>query len=302
MKNRTPFEVQTIQPLRLFLLVLGVLFVIEAIVMFGLPLLVPAESSVAYGAVVDACLLTAILAPMLWYLIVKPLQETASLRQKMLAFAFSAQEAERRRIARDLHDSLGQSLTSLLVGLRTIEESSLDQKVIEQVQELRRIGADTHDEVRRLARGLRPSLLDDLGLLPALERYLDEIAATHHIQTELIQNCKSTVRLPDEVETAAYRIVQEAMTNSIRHGAAARIQVELQCSPRNLMIKICDDGKGFDVASALKSGNSSSPFGLLSLQERAYLLGGEAKITSHPSAGTVVQVNIPLAPQEVVNG
>lgn len=302
MKNRTPFEVQTIQPLRLFLLVLGVLFVIESIVMFGLPLLVPAESSVAYGAVVDACLLTAILAPMLWYLIVKPLQETASLRQKMLAFAFSAQEAERRRIARDLHDSLGQSLTSLLVGLRTIEESSLDQKVIEQVQELRRIGADTHDEVRRLARGLRPSLLDDLGLLPALERYLDEIAAAHQVQTELSQNCKSTVRLPGEVETAAYRIVQEAITNAIRHGAATRIKIEFQCSPRNLMINICDDGKGFDVASAMNAISPSSPFGLLSVQERAFLLGGEARIISIPQAGTTVKVSIPLDQQEVAHG
>jgi len=301
MNNRAQFEVQTIQPLRLFLLVLGVLFVIESIVMFVLPLLVPAGSGVAYGAVVDACLLTVILAPMLWFLIVKPLQETASLRQKLLAFAFSAQEAERRRIARDLHDSLGQSLTSLLVGLRTIEESSLDQKVIEQVQVLRRIGADTHDEVRRLARGLRPSLLDDLGLLPALERYLDEIAATQHLPTELNQNCKTTERLPGEVETAAYRIVQEAVTNGIRHGGATHVRVEMQCSPNQLTISIHDDGKGFDVASAMKAINSSSPFGLLSLQERAFLLGGEARIVSSPDAGTMVQVNIPLAPQEVVN-
>lgn len=301
MKKRAQFEVQNIQPLRLFMLVLGVLFVIESIVMFLLPLLVPAGSGVAYGAVLDACLLTGILAPMLWFLIVKPLQETASLRQRLLAFAFSVQEAERRRIARDLHDSLGQSLTSLLVGLRTIEESSLDPKVIEQIQELRRIGADTHDDVRRLARGLRPSLLDDLGLLPALERYLDEIASTHHIQTELNQNCKTTVRLPDEVETAAYRIVQEAITNSIRHGGATLVRVDMQCNPQKLTIRIQDNGKGFDVSAAMKANNSSSPFGLLSLQERAFLLGGVASIISRPNIGTTIQVSIPLAPQEVLN-
>lgn len=248
MKTRTQLEIQTVQPLRLFLLILGVLFAIEAIVMFVLPLVVPAGSSVAAGAVVDACLLTAMLAPMLWFLIVKPLQETAVVRQKLLAFAFTAQEAERRRIARDLHDSLGQSLTSLLVGLRTIEESSQDLKVIEQVQELRRIGADTHDEVRRLARGLRPAILDDLGLFPALERYLDEVATTHHVQTELVQNCKSTIRLPGEVETAAYRIVQEAITNGIRHGGATQVKLEMNCSPYQLMINIHDNGKGFDVA------------------------------------------------------
>jgi signal transduction histidine kinase len=297
MPTRHDLELGRIRPLRLFLVILFVLFTIETLVMFGLPYLTPADSTVTFGAIIDACLLTIVLAPLLWFLIVKPLQKLAATRQRLLAIALSAQENERRRIARDLHDSLGQALTSLMVGLRTIEESSADEQVKSHIRELRRVGSDTHEEVRRLARGLRPAILDDMGLIPALERYLEDQSSAHHIEIKLESACQNQSRLPEGVETAVFRIVQEATTNAIRHGKAKHLRVNLSCNAGQLRIEIDDDGCGFDATSALKNDEANSPFGLLSIHERACLLGGEAKINSRPGSGTNIRVEIPLSPQ-----
>lgn len=296
MPTRHNLEFGKIRPLRLFLMILFVLFAIESVVMFALPHLTPADSTVTFGAIIDACLLTIVLAPMLWFWIIKPLQNLAATRQRLLALALSAQENERRRIARDLHDSLGQALTSLMVGLRTIEESSTEDGVKSHVRELRRIGSDTHEEVRRLARGLRPAILDDMGLVPALERYLEDLSIAHQIEAHLVPTCQQQSRLPEMVESSVFRIVQEAANNAIRHGNAKHLQVKLRCDSRQLEIEIIDDGSGFDAAFALKTDQSNSPFGLLSIHERACLLGGEAAIASCPGSGTKIRATIPLVP------
>ncbi len=294
MPTRQNLELGRIQPLRLFVIILFLLFTIEVLVMLVLPYLLPVSGNKLVEALIDACLLTGVLAPLLWYLIVKPLQKLAATRQRLLALALSAQESERGRIARDLHDSLGQSLTGLMIGLRTIEGTSQEESVQRQAHELRRIGSEMHDEVRRLARGLRPAVLDDLGLVPALERYVQDLAAAHQIEAKFERHCQEETKLADDVQTAVYRIVQEAATNAIRHGKARQVQVQLSCTPRELHIAICDDGAGFDVAKALRSSQESSPFGMLSIHERASLLGGEATITSRPDHGTQVRVHFPL--------
>ena len=153
-----------VNPRRLFLVVLGLIFGVEATVMLLLPVLLPKGASAPYTAIFDACLLTVMLAPLMWWLVIRPLRSLAETRTELLARVLSAQEEERGRIARDLHDGLGQSLTCLTVGLRAVEERSSDEAVRQHVQELRRIGSETHQEIRRLATGLRPSVLDDLGL------------------------------------------------------------------------------------------------------------------------------------------
>ena len=302
MPFRQHLEMGKIRPLRLFVIILVMLFTIEVIVMLLLPFLMPAKGASTIGALVDACLLTSVLAPLLWYLIIKPLQRLAATRQRLLALTLSAQENERGRIARDLHDSLGQSLTSLMIGLRTIEESSTEQHVQAQARELRRLGNDTHVEVRRLARGLRPAVLDDLGLVPALERYAEDLCSSIQISAIFECDCPDSVKLPEQVQTAVYRIVQEAATNAIRHGKAKSLHIKLGCDPRRLRVDIVDDGLGFDVASALKTDQASSPFGLLSIYERAGLLGGEVVIDSQSGQGTRVRVQIPLEPAEPKNG
>lgn len=302
MPTRNNLEFGKVRPLRLFLVILAVLFTIEAIVMFTLPFIIPPESTVSLGAVIDACLLTAVLAPLLWFLIIRPLQNLAATRQRLLAQALSAQENERRRIARDLHDSLGQAITSLMVGLRVIEESSTQPEVQAQVRELRRIGSETHDDVRRLARGLRPAILDDAGLLPALERYLQELGVSHQFETSLDAECHEDSRFSENVETSLFRIVQEAATNAIRHGKAKHLRVKLRCDSNNLYVDVEDDGCGFNVASSLKANHMNSPFGLLSIHERACLLGGEAFVSSRPGGGTHIHVKIPLPAPEALHG
>lgn len=275
------------------MIILLLLFSIEVLVMLVLPHLLQQDDAKILEAVIDACLLTGVLAPLLWYLIVKPLQKLAATRQRLLALTLSAHESERRRIARDLHDGIGQSLTGLMIGLKTMEGLSGKESVQQQAQELRRIGSEMHEEIRRLARGLRPAVLDDLGLVPALERLVEDLATTHRIDAKLERDCEEGAKLPDDVQTAVYRIVQEAATNAVRHGKAQRVQVRLTCSPRELTISISDDGTGFDVANALRTDQESSPFGLLSIHERAGLLNGEAVITSRPGHGTRVRVTIP---------
>lgn len=302
MPTRQNLELGVIRPLRLYMFILFVLFTIEILVMLVLPYLTPANSDSAVTALIDASLLTGVLAPLLWYLIVKPLQKLAATRQRLLALTLTAQENERRRIARDLHDSLGQALTSLMIGLRTIEESSSDQNVQSQALGLRRIGSDMHDEVRRLARGLRPAVLDDLGLVPALERYVQDLGSTHQISATFEPDCPASDSLTDEMQTAIYRIVQEAATNAVRHGKAKSLRVKLRCTARQLQLEIVDDGAGFDVATALISDQANSPFGLLSIHERASLLGGQASIHSRPGQGTQVRVQIPLPPEEQHDG
>lgn len=297
MPTRQDLELGRIRPLLLFAIILVLLFLIEVLVMLVLPQLQLDHQNSLAVALLDACVLTVVLAPLLWFLIIRPLQRLAAARRQLLALALSVQESERGRIARDLHDSLGQALTSLTIGLRTIEESSTDEQIKNYAQELRRIGSETHEDVRRLARGLRPSVLDDLGLLPALERYVDDLRHTNNLQVSLQHQCAGR-RFDDEIETAIYRIVQEAATNTIRHGQATSLQVKLSCDARAVTIEISDDGLGFDVA-AMHADPTKTPFGLLSIHERAGILGGKATISSQPKQGTKVHVTIPLThPQE----
>lgn len=181
-----------------------------------------------------------------------------------------------------------------MIGLRTIEGSSQEEAVHLQARELRRIGSEMHEEVRRLARGLRPAVLDDLGLGPLCSNAMWLISRPC-IRSRLSSNAiaKKGIKFPGDVQTAVYRIVQEAATNAVRHGKSQHVQVKLNCSPAELTIAICDDGVGFNVSS-VRLGQDNCPFGLLSIHERASLLGGEAAITSRPGQGTQVKASFPL--------
>jgi signal transduction histidine kinase len=227
MPARQKLELRKIHPLRSFSLILAVLFTIESLVMFLLPTIVPNGSSPPVYAFIDACLLTCVLAPMLWLMIVNPLQRLASTRQRLLAIHLSSLESERHRIALDLHDGLGQSLTVLTVGLRTIEETSTESAVQAQARELRRIGGNTHDELRRLVHGMRPAVLDDLGLIPALERFVGDLNISNCIEARLQVHCVAAVNLCEEVQISVFRMVQEAATNAIRHGNARQLTIKM---------------------------------------------------------------------------
>jgi signal transduction histidine kinase len=202
-------------------------------------------------------------------------------RQQLLKKLMSAQEDERRRIARDLHDEIGQSLTSLLIGLRTIGDADTPEEARARVEDLRRTTVATIDEVRRLARGLRPSVLDDLGLTAALERYAADYTQTHAIDVNVEPPEAGLGRLSDEIETALYRIAQEALTNTAKHANATRVSVAVERRPREIYLTVADDGRGF----ASQRADSAGRLGLTGMQERAALLNGTVTVDSRPGQG-----------------
>ena len=220
--------------------------------------------------------------------------EREKLRQFYLRRIIQAQEEERKRIARELHDEMGQALASMMVGLRNLEEVSTLEERDRRLDELRRIVRDTLERVRRLAFDLRPSVLDDLGLVAALRRYAKSYQERFGIEVELQAVGLEDLRLPPEVETTVYRIVQEAMTNAAKYARCAHLSILLQVRDRRLSVIVEDDGCGFDVPRVFEREVGRTRLGLYGMRERAELIGGDLKIESQPGAGTAIYLRVPL--------
>lgn len=199
------------------------------------------------------------------------------------------QELERRRLARELHDETGQALTSILLGLKAIRSAADDASAAQAEQGVRALVVRALQDVRRLAVELRPAALDDFGLVPALER-LAETAGERSGLDVRVQADLPERRLPGEVETALYRLVQEALTNVLKHARASTVHIALALQDGAVLTTVSDDGRGF------RPGKSrDGALGLLGMQERLSLLGGEVTIESHPGAGTTVRALLPLS-------
>ncbi len=214
--------------------------------------------------------------------------ETEAVRTRLLEKLITAQEEERKRIARELHDTVGQSLTSIMVGLAVMEKAAGDQADAKR-RELRTLAGETLTQVRELSRELRPSALDDLGLGPALDRYAEDVALRYPDIT-IDAHMDLPERLPPSMETAVYRIVQEAITNAARHGDPRRISMLVVQRRDSVSAIIEDDGSGFDPQEVRRSQTS---VGIHAMQERTELLGGRFDIESGPD-GTTVYVEVPL--------
>jgi len=197
-----------------------------------------------------------------------------------------AQELERRRLARELHDQTGQELTSVLLGLKGVEEAKTDAERVEALATVRAQVVETLHDVRRLAVELRPKALDDFGLVAALERLRDTFAEQTGMRVELEASVGD--RLPSDVETALYRIVQEALTNIVKHAQASSVSLVVTRSERAITAVIEDDGSGF----AANGGGEG--LGLLGMAERLALLGGTLKTESSPGAGATIVAEVPL--------
>jgi len=213
----------------------------------------------------------------------------------LLERTLSAQEEERRRIARELHDESGQLLTALLVGLRTLEDARSLSDVAALAQRLRAIAAQAIGEVGRLARGLHPTVLDDHGLGVALGRYVAEYATTHNIAVNLALDERDCNTLPPAVQIALYRILQEALTNVARHSGATAVRIELVRSAAAVEASVVDNGCGFDAKAVAVS---SLRLGIQSMRERAAMHGGTVSFKSRRK-GTVFLVQLPLASRDV---
>ena len=205
-----------------------------------------------------------------------------------VARVVDAQELERTRLARELHDETGQALTSALLGLGAIEEAKDPEQLREATARLRQQLVETLHDVRRLAVELRPKALDDFGLVPALERLTHTFTEQTSIPVEL-EAVLGAERLPQPVETALYRIVQEALTNVIKHSRASRVSVLVTRKPDTVAAVIEDDGVGFDAEDIRDGG-----LGLLGMRERIALLDGRLDIESSSAGGTSIVVEVPI--------
>ncbi len=214
--------------------------------------------------------------------------ENEAARTRLLEQLITAQEEERKRIARELHDTVGQALGSLMVGVSMLKKGA-DPEFLNKGEELQRLAGETLEQVRELSRELRPSALDDLGLAAALSRYTEDYTVRYaEISVDLHVDLPD--RLPSHLETALYRVVQEAMTNTARHSGARTLSVLITRRDGTVQTIVEDDGAGFDPIAVRQSGTG---VGLHGMQERAELLGGRLEIESG-LRGTTLYVEVPV--------
>jgi len=203
------------------------------------------------------------------------------------------QESERRHLARELHDEMGQALTAVKIHLQEIETASKERAILTEAQESIAILEQIVSQVRSLSIDLRPSLLDDLGLVATLRWYVSRQSQLGGFAIHFAADPEKMV-LPSDLETACFRIVQEAITNIIRHAQAKKVHVEMSQSTYELLLLIRDDGIGFEVEAAQRRSAQGLSMGLLGMRERVMLLDGELEIESASSYGTEVRVRFPL--------
>lgn len=209
------------------------------------------------------------------------------------------QEAERGRISRELHDSIGQSLTALRIQLDLLYDTMTAEAspLASRVAALRDLADRSLQDVRGLSRLLRPQMLDDLGLVPTLRWLFREFRKSADIEVDFADNSAGLPIDPD-VATLTYRIAQEALTNVAKHARAASVHIRLDVAPTRLVFTIADSGIGFDPRAALSSSDGPVGFGLRSMRDRVQLLGGQLTVHSAPGEGTRIEIDVPLSPAE----
>ncbi|HEY83261.1 MAG TPA: HAMP domain-containing protein [Dehalococcoidia bacterium] len=222
----------------------------------------------------------------------KQVQQMAAVRGQLLQRLISAQEEERRRVARELHDEAGQALSAIMMNLSRAIEALPDEatEAKEKLAQSRSLAARTLADLRKLIYDLRPEVLDQLGLVPALRSYVKS-----HLEAQKIKAQLSFIGLKDrlspQVEITLFRIIQEAITNIIRHSGASEVNIQVTAKNSMVTTTIKDNGKGFDVEAAFQAPES---WGLRGIRERVAILGGELKIESKRGKGTSIEFRIPL--------
>jgi len=218
-------------------------------------------------------------------------EEHAEQLRRLPGQILRAQEEERRRIARELHDEAAQSITTLLVRLRLLEQAETPAVTGQRIRELRELTVRALEDVRRIAVELRPSVLDDLGLVDALHAHVDALNAQGGTRILFAADALDG-RLPPEVELALYRVAQEALTNVRRHAYASQAQVRVRRGQDSIVLEVSDNGVGFDPSHPRLG---TEGLGLAGMRERMALIGGELVVESAPGRGTVVVARADLA-------
>ncbi|MFY9427882.1 MAG: sensor histidine kinase [bacterium] len=221
-------------------------------------------------------------------------------RQQLAAGIIKAQEEERRRVAREIHDGPAQSLANLVFRLEVCEKLLAAERLPElrgELAELKGLIKGSLQEVRKIIFDLRPMALDDLGLVPALRRYLEGLEEREGLVVNLAVFGQE-VRLASAVEVGLFRIIQEALHNVSKHARAASARVTLTYGQEQLLLSVRDDGRGFDLREVERGGGAGGHFGLISMRERAELLGGRFEVKSAPGQGTRITVAVPITEGE----
>jgi signal transduction histidine kinase len=223
-------------------------------------------------------------------------KRTEQARQQLLRQLVTAQEEERRRIARELHDQMGQDITVLLLDLKALRDTAPDDSPVhDRVEQLQVLAMQIGQEMRTLALKLRPTALDDLGLAVTLANYVEQWSAHALVAVDFHSAGLEGARLPLSVEAALYRLVQEALTNVLKHAQATGVSLIVERRTSEIRMIVEDDGVGFDIEAVLHSAPTEHRLGLVGMDERVAQLGGTLTIESAPGSGTSVFIRIPLA-------
>ncbi|MEO6599728.1 MAG: sensor histidine kinase, partial [Polyangiaceae bacterium] len=213
-------------------------------------------------------------------------------RHELQTRLVTAQEEERRRISRELHDEVGQQVTALMLAMKALESDVSPERLPQKLRALRTTAEQVGREIHQLASELRPIALDELGLSRALSGYLDSWAERTGIAVEFVGAGIDEPRLSSALETTLYRVVQEAMNNVFKHAAAKRVSVSVERRANLVLAIVEDDGAGFDPEGT--QGRFPKQIGIAGMQERAAIAGGTFTIESSAGGGTTVRVQLPL--------
>jgi signal transduction histidine kinase len=217
------------------------------------------------------------------------LRQTNERLQELSRRLFQVQEDERRHLARELHDQMGQALTAAKLNLQAAQRLEERGLIARKLDDGIAVLETLLQQARQISLDLRPPLLDDLGLVPALRWYLDQQAQRAGLRIEFFAD-PALERMSPEIETACFRVAQEALTNVVRHARAQTVSVELHRTPEALHLVVRDDGIGFDVMTA----EQGASLGLLGMRERVALLAGEMDCKSAPGRGTEIHAFFPV--------
>jgi len=222
------------------------------------------------------------------------IQQKELMQEALIKKVVSAQEDERQRLARELHDEIGQMLTSLLIGLKVLDGSEAPPEIHALNADMKNTVSQILDSIRDLALELRPYILDDRGLVPALSNYARRCQTRFGIEVDFVTSGMDGIRLPRETELSIYRIVQESLVNVVRHAQTERASVLLERRDHSIVAIVEDTGQGFDLNEIMSYPDERHRLGLFGLKERAALVGGRLTIESTPGSGTTIFVEVPI--------
>jgi len=220
---------------------------------------------------------------------------TEGARMEYMQQLINAKEAERHRIARELHDQMGQHLTALILGLKVLRDSTPESSPArERLHQLQDLADLIGKEIHHVALELRPTALDDFGLYTTLVNYVEEWSERSGVEVDFHSTGLEDKRLPSPIETALYRMVQEGLTNVLKHARARRVSLILRRSSDHVLAILEDDGQGFDAEAVISSWGPRGRLGLLGMRERIALVGGTLTIESTPGQGSTIFARVPL--------